>query len=224
MTPRIEPLLYSSIRINDCASIDRLLDAKSATFLGKAVKTLFIGHYPVSSRVWLLKAARLLSVCHRVDQIVAHTDVFYDHIASLRPRRLAIRRSCIHGVPHDDFVTLPPFSHLTHLEIYDLARRQADLSFHLLPRLTHLALHGNALYDIPVVFKTLLTCPNLEMIVLVTWGRDIHRIATLILEIIKVPRIFVLNAMHLRGNAWKGIVDGIDTWERARMDAAKVRR
>lgn len=159
--PRIEPLLYETLYIDDSADLQGLLDTKPAKFLAPVVKAVFVAsgfNDRDDPRI-----ARLLSACGGLEYLTVYGTVRYAALAHLRPHRLSTGFGYITGMPADPFL-LPFFARITHLELYCQELHTQNRAFEELPTLTHLALFSQVPNRLPDLLCILRACRTLEIL------------------------------------------------------------
>lgn len=182
------------------------------------MKNVFVNYYAPGDTA-NLNLGQLLSACSGVDRMVLYSCISYDALADLRPRRLAVCLSLVQikNLSYNGAFTLPFFSRLTHLELFDSASWHGDLPLNMLPCLTHLALMGSILTDMPLVFNTLQICRKLEMLLFVDgfYGCPEEMVA-FVSDLTDDPRIFLYDRMQTMGEDWENCISEEDIWMKAR--------
>ncbi|KAJ7444649.1 hypothetical protein B0H11DRAFT_2203663 [Mycena galericulata] len=158
----IEPLIYRVISIEeDSAHILHALRLKPTQFVNDNVQHLFVASVDDD------EIEEILSACTRIRSLVllASSPSVLSAVLRLRPQKLAIDLDSLFGGTDLVDFSLPLFTAITHLDLFDIPSEFIGPwpNLALLPALTHLALM--AYTPAAVMMQVLRNCSRVEVLV-----------------------------------------------------------
>ncbi|KAJ7446017.1 hypothetical protein B0H11DRAFT_2249198 [Mycena galericulata] len=216
----IEPLIYRVISIErNNAPILHAFRLKPTQFFDNNVQHLFVDSVTDD------EVEEILSACTGIRSFVlfGSSPSLLPTVLRLRPQKLAIQLDTLFGrIDLVDF-TLPLFTTITHLDLYDIPsefiRPWPNLA--LLPALTHVALLADTPLDVKK--QVLRNCSRVEVLV----NMHIHSTTSFewspFVEDVRFVSI-ILKTTDYKTDWESGANGGIDFWARADKFVAKKRR
>ncbi|KAJ7444653.1 hypothetical protein B0H11DRAFT_1880658 [Mycena galericulata] len=158
----IEPLMYRVISIEeDSAPVLHVLRFKPPQFLDKNVQHLLLDSVTDDA------VEEILSACTRVRSLVLlpSSPSVLSAVLRLRPQKLAIDLDSLFGGTDLVDFSLPLFTTITHLDMFDVLSEFIGPwpNLALLPALTHLAILARTPFDVKI--QVLRNCPRVEVLV-----------------------------------------------------------
>ncbi|KAJ7444646.1 hypothetical protein B0H11DRAFT_2291205 [Mycena galericulata] len=213
----IEPLIYRVISIQgNCAPVLRTLRSKPTQFFGENVHCLLVDGVPAA------ELEEILSVSTGIRSLVllGASPSILSAVLRLRPQKLAIHLESLFGRTDLVDFSLPLFTTVTHLDLFDSEFTGPWQKIALLPALTHLALLEDTPLDVKI--QILRNCPRVEVLV----NMHIHPSSFEESQFVEDVRFvsMVLSTSDYKTDWESGANGGIDFWARTDKFVAMKQR